>query len=253
MDTTATGRSTIFRCIINFALGGMHPATFVEQTLESPSVPIVRTTLQRVDATMLLTTFATRNPGEGRVDNVLIEIRPRGSASVRVSPVVEIHSEDDFRCGHDRQDGGRHQQENQQCPSGCDSIRQCAACRVHGAIFRSGRKYYEAADISRRGRFRRQAISRIRPLSAGRPNRGTTSERARRSRCADCLSAKILVRMVAFSVAGLLADFRQTRRVCHSLCAQYSAGSRTKRGQAHISGWTHLLSRVMGRRWKFHS
>jgi hypothetical protein len=86
-----------FPLIINFALGGMHPATFVEQTLESPSVPIVRTTLQRVDATMLLTTFATRNPGEGRVDNVLIEIRPRGSASVRVSPVVEIHSEDDFR------------------------------------------------------------------------------------------------------------------------------------------------------------
>jgi hypothetical protein len=85
-----------FPLIINFALGGMKPATFVEQTLESPSVPIVRTTLQRADAAMFLTTFATRNPGEGRVDNVLIEVRPRGSASVHVSPVVEIHSEDDF-------------------------------------------------------------------------------------------------------------------------------------------------------------
>ncbi|HUV97103.1 MAG TPA: hypothetical protein VMV98_06500, partial [Acidobacteriaceae bacterium] len=85
-----------FPLIINFALGGMKPASFVEQTLESPAVPIVRTTLQRADATMLLTTFATRNPGEGRVDNVLIEIFPTGSASVHVSPVVEIHSEDDF-------------------------------------------------------------------------------------------------------------------------------------------------------------
>ncbi|MES2220873.1 MAG: hypothetical protein V4587_07895, partial [Acidobacteriota bacterium] len=88
-----------FPLIVNFALGGMMPAAFVEQTLESPSVPIVRTTLQRADATMLLTTFATRNPGEGRVDNVLIEIRPRGSSSVHVSPVVEIHSEDDFAAG----------------------------------------------------------------------------------------------------------------------------------------------------------
>jgi len=85
-----------FPLIINFALGGMKPASFVEQTLESSAVPIVRTTLQRADASMLLTTFATRNPAEGRVDNVLIEIRPTGSASVHVSPAVEIHSEDDF-------------------------------------------------------------------------------------------------------------------------------------------------------------
>ena len=49
-----------FPLIINFALGGMQPSTFVEQTMESPSMPIVHTTLQRADATMLLTTFATR-------------------------------------------------------------------------------------------------------------------------------------------------------------------------------------------------
>ncbi|HZC43968.1 MAG TPA: twin-arginine translocation signal domain-containing protein, partial [Acidobacteriaceae bacterium] len=85
-----------FPLIVNFAFGGMKPAGFVEQTLESPSVPIVSTTLQRDDATMLLTTFATRNPGEGRVDNVLIEIRRRGAASLHVSPIVEIHSKDDF-------------------------------------------------------------------------------------------------------------------------------------------------------------
>ncbi len=53
-----------FPLIINFALGGMQPATFVEQTIESPSVPIVHTTLQRADATMYLTTFATRNPAK---------------------------------------------------------------------------------------------------------------------------------------------------------------------------------------------
>ncbi|MHB1935705.1 MAG: hypothetical protein ACYCOR_03885 [Acidobacteriaceae bacterium] len=85
-----------FPLIVGFALGGMKPARFVSQTLESPSAPIVRTTLERADAIMTLTAFATDNPGEGRVDNVTIEIRPRGSDSARVSPVVDIHSEDDF-------------------------------------------------------------------------------------------------------------------------------------------------------------
>lgn len=85
-----------FPLIVNFALGGMKRASAIDQTVESPSVPILHTTLERADATMTLTTFATNNSGEGRVDNVLIEIRPRKSEQVNVAPVVEIHSEENF-------------------------------------------------------------------------------------------------------------------------------------------------------------
>ena len=87
---------------IDFALYGMREARVVSQVLESPSIPIVHTTLEREDATMTLTTFATNNEGEGRVDNVLIEVRPRKGESVAVSPLVrirgaeryELHAED---------------------------------------------------------------------------------------------------------------------------------------------------------------
>ena len=92
-----------FPLTIDFSLGGMKPASVVNQTLESPSVPIVHTTLERTDATMKLTTFATNNPGEGRVDNVLIEIHPKNSDQVNVSPVVGIHSVHEFTSKMDSQ------------------------------------------------------------------------------------------------------------------------------------------------------
>lgn len=80
-----------FPLTIDFALAGMRPATAVAQTMESPSVPILRTVLEYSDAIMTLTTFATDNPEEGRVDNVLLEIHPRGLDAVSVSPLVQIH------------------------------------------------------------------------------------------------------------------------------------------------------------------
>jgi hypothetical protein len=74
----------------SFALYGMQQATVTEQTLESPSIPIVRTVLERADAVMTLTTFATNHAEEGRVDNVLMEIRPAKDKPVRVTPLVQI-------------------------------------------------------------------------------------------------------------------------------------------------------------------
>lgn len=75
-----------------FALYGMQQATVTSQTLESPSIPIVCTTLERADARMTLTTFATNHPAEGRVDNVLLEVRPRNGETVNVCPLVRVHS-----------------------------------------------------------------------------------------------------------------------------------------------------------------
>ncbi|MGH9617964.1 MAG: hypothetical protein ACRD28_14585 [Acidobacteriaceae bacterium] len=88
---------------IGFSLGGMQAATVVAQTIESPSVPILRTVLERTDATMTLTTFATNNPGEGRVDNVLMEIHPRSADRVHVSPEIEIHSIEKYDLSTDGQ------------------------------------------------------------------------------------------------------------------------------------------------------
>jgi hypothetical protein len=75
-----------------FALYGMQEAVVVAQTLESSSIPIVRTVLQREDVMMTLTTFATNNASEGRIDNVLLELRPRGDHPVNVVPIVKVHS-----------------------------------------------------------------------------------------------------------------------------------------------------------------
>lgn len=75
-----------------FSLFGMQPAKVVDQMIESPSIPIVRTVLERTGALITLTTFATNDVREGRVDNVIMEIRPRGAEPVNVSPLVEIHT-----------------------------------------------------------------------------------------------------------------------------------------------------------------
>jgi hypothetical protein len=85
-----------------FGLYGMQQAKVVEQSLESPSVPIVRTVLKRADAVMTLTTFATNNPAEGRVDNVLMEIRPRDEQPVNVVPIMQIQSEQRYELKADR-------------------------------------------------------------------------------------------------------------------------------------------------------
>jgi hypothetical protein len=59
---------------------------------QSPSIPIVRTVLQREDVVMTLPTFATNNPNEGRIDNILVELRPRVGQPVNVVPIVKVHS-----------------------------------------------------------------------------------------------------------------------------------------------------------------
>jgi len=72
-----------FGTIIEFTLSGMDRDTVRRQWMESPSIPIVHTLIERPALSFELITFATNNPGEGRVDNVLLEIRtPQGVAQV---------------------------------------------------------------------------------------------------------------------------------------------------------------------------
>jgi hypothetical protein len=83
---------SFFPLKFRFSMYGMQKATAIDQTLESPSIPIVLTTLEQGNATMKLTTFATNRPGEGRVDNVFMEILPKQNEAVSVSPLVQIRT-----------------------------------------------------------------------------------------------------------------------------------------------------------------
>jgi hypothetical protein len=58
------------------------------QRLEAPGIPIVHTRLDRPEAFLHITTFATQLEGEGRVDNVILEIEPRTSHKLAAAPLV---------------------------------------------------------------------------------------------------------------------------------------------------------------------
>ncbi|MGH9585593.1 MAG: hypothetical protein ACRD3F_01475 [Acidobacteriaceae bacterium] len=87
-----------FRTVVEFSLAGMGRDEWLEQRMEAPGVPIVHTRLKRAAASFELTAFATRREGEGRVDNVLMEIRPKAS-EVLVAPMVRIGSCDKYKMG----------------------------------------------------------------------------------------------------------------------------------------------------------
>jgi hypothetical protein len=81
---------------IGFALNGMQTPKVLGQQLESPSMPIIRTALEYPGISVLLTTFATILTGEGRVDNVIVEVTPHSGESVNIEPVITINSLDKF-------------------------------------------------------------------------------------------------------------------------------------------------------------
>src|SRR5690348_169724 len=79
-----------FRDRVHFRLGGMGLPRLVSQSLEAPGMPIIHTRLDQGRAIMQLTTFATNEPNEGRVDNVLVEVLPKSSSEVLERLVLHI-------------------------------------------------------------------------------------------------------------------------------------------------------------------
>lgn len=79
-----------FSEVVEFSFFGMEPDRLVEQKLESPVIPIIRTVLERPKARMALTTFASNQPEEGRVDNVIMDVRPTGRGPLAIAPLVVI-------------------------------------------------------------------------------------------------------------------------------------------------------------------
>ncbi|MGA3324747.1 MAG: hypothetical protein ABSF45_09755 [Terriglobia bacterium] len=77
-----------FPQIVEFSLLGMESDQVGTQRLESPGIPIIHTRIDRPEAFLELTTFATRRPAEGRVDNVILEVRPRMAGALTAVPLV---------------------------------------------------------------------------------------------------------------------------------------------------------------------
>ncbi len=84
-----------FGTVVEFTFAGMQRDRVTGQNLQAAGVPIVHTTIEHPSATMDLITFATNRPDEGRVDNVLVTIRP-SSGEVNAAPVVRLRSAQSF-------------------------------------------------------------------------------------------------------------------------------------------------------------
>jgi hypothetical protein len=78
--------------IVEFSLRGMEADAVRSQRLEAPGIPIVYTQIERPEAVLELTTFATHRPEEGRVDNVLAEVRPRTDKTIHVVPLLILRT-----------------------------------------------------------------------------------------------------------------------------------------------------------------
>jgi len=88
-----------FGTVVEFSLDGFQDDKLVGQRIESPAVPIVHTLIDRPAATFELIAFATRHPGEGRVDNVLLSIESKSKSKsksktgrVAVVPKIRIRT-----------------------------------------------------------------------------------------------------------------------------------------------------------------
>jgi hypothetical protein len=88
-----------FALVAEFSVRGMEAGRPVSQWLEAPGVPIVHTRLERPEAFLELTTFATNRPDEGRVDNVILQVRPRGAHEVRAVPVLTLRTRRRVKAG----------------------------------------------------------------------------------------------------------------------------------------------------------
>ncbi len=81
-----------FREIVGFSLEGMEADKVAGQYLEAPGIPIVHTRIDRPEAYLELTTFATRDEGEGRVDNVILSVQPRSEHSLHATPLIDLRT-----------------------------------------------------------------------------------------------------------------------------------------------------------------
>ncbi|HXW15328.1 MAG TPA: hypothetical protein VEN79_12535, partial [Terriglobia bacterium] len=91
------GENGNFPEVVRFSMEGMEADQVGWQRLESPAVPIIHTRLDRPAAFLHITTFATRREGEGRVDNVILEVEPRIERELAAVPLVILRTKRDVK------------------------------------------------------------------------------------------------------------------------------------------------------------
>jgi hypothetical protein len=92
-----------FPVVVEFSLAGMEADRVTWQKLEAPGVPIVHTLIERPEAYIELTAFATDRAGEGRVDNVILEVRPRVARRLWAGPQIRLRTQKEVAV---RKEGG---------------------------------------------------------------------------------------------------------------------------------------------------
>jgi hypothetical protein len=91
------GGIAYFPEVVEFSLEGMEDDQVGGQRLEAPGVPIIHTRLDRPEAFLHITTFATRRESEGRVDNVILEVEPRTAHTLAAVSLVILKTKREIK------------------------------------------------------------------------------------------------------------------------------------------------------------
>jgi hypothetical protein len=125
------GGIAYFPEVVEFSLAGMESNHVGWQRLEAPGVPIVHTRLDRPEAFLHITAFATRREGEGRVDNVILEIEARSEHKLAAVPLVILRTRREVKL-QSTPNGAVLRLDNEQAPPLLISDRSFASSQAGG-------------------------------------------------------------------------------------------------------------------------
>lgn len=91
-----SGAPGAFAQIVSFGFRDREPGVYASQKLESAGVPVVTTALDWKDVAVTMTLFATNSAAEGRVDNLLVTVTPKGNEKLILTPELRVASLNDF-------------------------------------------------------------------------------------------------------------------------------------------------------------
>lgn len=99
-----------FARVVSVDLKDKEKRQWLSQSFDSPDVPIITTRYAWEDATMELTSFASNDPAEGRVDNLLIVLQANGTGNVRLTPEIRVRSGTGFDTENRPEATSRHKE-----------------------------------------------------------------------------------------------------------------------------------------------
>lgn len=103
-----SGELNEFAEIVSVGIRGETRGTYLHQELEAPGIPIIRTKIGWRFVEVHLTSFATNNSDEGRVDNLIIDILPKEQRESECTPEIVINSKKNFWTKPDDEKGEVH-------------------------------------------------------------------------------------------------------------------------------------------------